>query len=139
MIIGIGMDLVEIARVQKAYQRTSTSFVKRVLTNREIEQIEDLQTEKRRIEWLSGRIAAKEAFSKAIGQGFGNGMKFHDIEVIPDTFGKPVFILSERIQTSFQAKIKFHLTITHTEHHASAFVIAEENILTENRELEYLH
>lgn len=126
VIIGIGMDLVEIARVQKAYTRTSTPFVKRVITDNEMTQLRTLETEKRKIEWLSGRIAAKEAFSKAIGKGFGYRIKFHDIEIIPDELGKPVITLSDRLKVEFEEKVNFHLSITHTDQNASAFVVAEQ-------------
>lgn len=89
-------------------------------------QLREMETDKRKIEWLSGRIAAKEAFSKAIGKGFGHGIKCHDLEIIPDELGKPVIILSERLNVEFEEKVNFHLTITHTDQNASAFVVVEQ-------------
>ena len=126
MIIGIGMDMVEIARIQKAYDRNSIPFIKRILTNNEMKNFQELSTDKRKIEWVSGRLAAKEAFVKAIGKGFGNGLKCHDIEVVSTIEGKPVFRLSDRLRADYEVNTIFHLSITHTDQQASAFVIAEE-------------
>ena len=126
MIIGIGMDLVEIARIQRAYERTSIPFIKRILTNKEMKNFDALETEKRKIEWVSGRLAAKEAFVKAIGKGFGDGLKCHDIEIVSTSEGRPAFRLSDRLRADYEANTIFHLSITHTAQQASAFVIAEE-------------
>ncbi|KAA0560845.1 holo-[acyl-carrier-protein] synthase [Bacillus sp. CH30_1T] len=128
MIVGIGMDLTEIKRITKALNRTSMSFVKRMLTDNELSYFQEIENEKRRMEWLAGRFAAKEAGVKAIGTGFGKQIGLKDLEVKPNHLGKPEFYLSGKVQSLFSENTIFHLTITHTEETAAAFVIIESDI-----------
>ncbi len=128
MISGIGIDLVEIARIKKAYERSSFPFVKRVLTAPELQYFHTFDLEKRKIEWLAGRFAAKEALAKAIGTGFGKELSMQDITIQADAFGKPTFQLASKVTSRFQENIRFHLSITHTEHVAAAFVVASREI-----------
>ena len=87
MIIGIGLDVTELDRISRAYQRRN-SFSTRVLTEKE-EAIFDRFTGSRKMEFLAGRYAVKEAFSKAYGTGIGK-LSFQDMEILPDEKGKPV-------------------------------------------------
>ncbi|MDY0409176.1 holo-ACP synthase [Virgibacillus soli] len=125
MILGIGMDLVEIARMKKACERSSLPFVKRILTEQELDMYHALDSERRKVEWLSGRFAAKEALAKAIGTGFGKELSFQDITIMQDTRGKPTFQLHPKIEARYQHATTFHLSITHTAHYAASFVIIE--------------
>lgn len=116
MIIGIGLDIAEISRIKEAYLKRKT-FSSRVLTLAEMEIFSELKGN-RQMEFLAGRYAAKEAFSKAMGTGIGK-LGFQDIEIIPDRSGKPV------VQKSpFQGNV--FLTITHTDTIVAAQVILEK-------------
>lgn len=117
VIVGIGLDLVEIERIQALHER-QPSFSKRVLTSEELAHFITL-SEKRKIEFLAGRFSAKEALSKAKGCGIGESLSFQDIHILNDEKGKP-FIISEKI------KEKIHLSITHTTKYAAAQVILED-------------
>ncbi|MCO6018622.1 MULTISPECIES: holo-ACP synthase [Carnobacterium] len=115
MIIGIGLDLTEIPRIVKAYEK-QVSFPLKVLTENEQQVFNQLKG-KRKMEFLAGRFAAKEAFSKALGTGIGK-VGFLDIEVLNDEMGKP------RITKSpFNGNV--FITITHTDTVAAAQVILE--------------
>lgn len=116
MIIGIGLDLVEMERIDKL-RRRQERFSKRILTKVEWKLYHSL-SEKRKTEFLAGRFAAKEAYSKAIGTGIGKELSFQDIEIIPDEKGKP------RIVKPIGNQI--HVSITHTKTHAAAQVIIED-------------
>jgi holo-[acyl-carrier protein] synthase len=116
MIVGIGLDIAEISRVKEAYLKRE-NFPNRVLTSAEMEIFSRLKGN-RQIEFLAGRYAAKEAFSKAMGTGIGK-LGFQDIEIIPDNFGKPVVGKSP-----FQGKV--FLSITHTDSIVAAQVILEK-------------
>ena len=116
MIFGLGLDLTEIHRIQRAVERRDT-FPERVLTTNELALFNKLQGS-RQIEFLAGRYAAKEAFSKAIGTGLGK-LGFHDIEILPNEKGRPVITLSPFEGTA-------HVTITHTDTTAAAQVILEK-------------
>ena len=116
MIIGIGLDVVEIDRINKAYIRRE-SFPQRVLTGRELEIFSGLKG-KRKIEFLAGRFSVKEAFSKALGTGIGK-VGFLDIEILPDQSGKPIVT-----QSPFKGKA--WVSISHTDSIAISQVILEE-------------
>jgi holo-[acyl-carrier protein] synthase len=86
MIYGIGVDLVDIKRIDLAIQRWSERFIKRVYTAREI----NLSRHSPRfVSFLALRFAAKEAFSKAIGLGMRRGIRWRDIEIVHNTTGRP--------------------------------------------------
>ncbi|WP_018664765.1 holo-ACP synthase [Heyndrickxia acidiproducens] len=115
MIKGIGIDIVELERMKKIYER-QPRFPKRVLTDAEYKTFNSLIGQ-RKIEFLSGRFAAKEAFSKALGTGIGSECSFQDIEIEKDGKGRPYF--------SKPAGEAFHLSITHSREYAFAQVIIE--------------
>lgn len=116
MITGIGIDIVELHRIQKMADKHA-KFALRILTASEYQQYEQLQGG-RQVEFLAGRFAAKEAYSKAIGTGIGKELSFQDIEIAKDERGKP-FIIKP-------VKNRIHLSISHSKDYAVAQVIIEE-------------
>lgn len=138
MIYGIGNDILEIERIDRLLSgRQAEVFMKRVLTpaEREIAATRG----KRMVEFVSGRFAAKEAVSKAFGCGIGAVMGFTDIEVLPDSSGRPVASLSsqawERLQLPYDKQYEIHLSITHQTKLAAAFAIVEQLHRTDELEL----
>lgn len=115
MIKGIGIDIIELSRIEEISNQQQ-KFIDRILTPLEKEKLEVL-TGRRRIEFIAGRFAAKEAFSKANGTGIGKELSFHDIETDNDPSGKPMIV---------KPKIKAHLSISHSKEYAVAQVIIEE-------------
>jgi holo-[acyl-carrier protein] synthase len=127
MIRGIGTDVVEIDRVRIILlNESSERFLMRVLTIEERAYAD--QRGGRLYEFIAGRFAAKEAASKAIGCGIGQRLGFQDIEILPDESGKPLCRISERSRSLAQCGDNsiFHLSITHTDKMALAFVVWEE-------------
>lgn len=116
MITGIGLDIVELGRIGKLDAR-SGKFRARILTEAELEIYESLKG-RRRIEFLAGRFAGKEAFAKARGTGIGVACNFVDIEIVPDMKGKPVLFFKGVVVPGF-------ISITHTETVAAAQVILQ--------------
>ena len=86
MIFGIGLDITELDRITQAYERRE-EFAARILTEKEQAIFHPLKGT-RKMEFLAGRYAAKEAFSKAYGTGIGK-LSFQDIEVLPGEKNKP--------------------------------------------------
>lgn len=127
MIIGVGTDLVEIARVRKMLEGSAGErFLERILTPQERE-----LAQKRRgrlAEFAAGRFAAKEAVVKAIGCGIGKQIGFQDVEVLPDGLGKPVcHVREEALQRAgLIGSQRIHISITHTESMAAAYAIVEQ-------------
>ncbi|WP_044893594.1 holo-ACP synthase [Bacillus alveayuensis] len=116
MIVGIGIDIVEIKRIKEIVKR-QPKFIERILSEREKERFLQL-SETRKIEFLAGRFAAKEAYAKAIGTGIGKELSFTDIDIHYDEKGKP-FILSGNPQQHV------HLSLSHSDEYAVAQVIIE--------------
>lgn len=117
MIVGHGIDIEEIASIQKAVERHAV-FAQRVLTPSEFQRFESLKG-RRKIEYLAGRWSAKEAFSKALGTGIGK-LGFQDMEILNNERGAPYFH-----RAPFLGKI--WLSISHTDQFVTASVILEEN------------
>ena len=114
MIKGIGLDIVELERIEQALSRTER-FATRILSTRELDIFNGLFP-RRKIEFLAGRFAAKEAYAKANGTGLGEGCTLHQIEILKDTVGKPVLYFDGDLVNGF-------ITITHTKTVAAAQVI----------------
>ena len=93
MILGIGVDIIEIDRIEKAIKKQN-KFLEKIFTNKEIEYFHN---RKMNIEVIAGNFAAKDAISKALGTGF-RGISFLDIEVLRDELGKPLFNIENKIK-----------------------------------------
>ncbi len=115
MIIGIGIDIVNMDRIAKI-STNKPEFIKKVLTNKEKE-IYDSLSKKRKIEYLAGRFSCKEAFSKAYGTGIGK-LALQDIEILTDHKGKPIVTKSP-----FEGHV--HVSISHIDTVAVAQIILE--------------
>lgn len=119
VIIGIGLDLVDLKRIDKILKR-SDKFSKRILSERELKVFDSL-SESRKIEFLAGRFAAKEAFAKAKGTGIREGCTFHQIEILNDELGKPIIYYQGAAVNGF-------VSITHTVDVAAAQVILQAHV-----------
>lgn len=117
MITGIGLDVVELDRIAVLDEK-SDKFRRRILTELEIVRYNELSL-KRRVEFLAGRFAAKEAFSKALGTGIGTECSFQDIEILSDQKGAPILYFKDALTEGF-------VSITHTKTIAAAQVILQK-------------
>lgn len=128
MIVGIGLDVVELDRLARMSQPIGVRFAAKVLTVQERERWASLPGP-RALEFVAGRFAAKEAIVKALGCGIGATVGFHDIEIMPDVNGKPVCRLSEsawhRLGWRSDQYI-IHVAITHERKIAAANAIVEQ-------------
>lgn len=91
MILGLGIDIVEIQRIEKALQRHGDHFAERILTASEMAHWNDRN---KRPSFLAKRWAVKEAVVKALGCGIGKEAAFHDMEISNDDAGRPLVTLS---------------------------------------------
>ncbi len=124
MIVGLGTDIAEIERIEKALNRSGDAFAQRILTENELQVFIQLKQKGR---YLAKRFAAKEAASKALGTGIAHGVSFQDFEISNDDNGKPVLTLSGKALQIAQASAvqNWHITISDERHYAVATVILE--------------
>ncbi len=124
MIIGCGIDLVNIDRIKSIINRWDIRFLEKVYTEQEISYCE--KKKNNRYQSYAGFFASKEAWVKALGTGFYN-IKWKEIEVRKNSLGRPMIHLSDRLLTiTKKRKIdRIHLSISHTEELATAQVIME--------------
>ena len=114
MITGTGIDIVNIKRIKKSLSAYGDKFIKKILSDQEIENI----PAKKKEEFIAGRFAAKEALVKASGLS----LIFSTITILNDADGKPHIVkLPDEI-----GKKKIHLSISHDSDYAAAFVIIEK-------------
>jgi holo-[acyl-carrier protein] synthase len=125
MIVGIGVDIAETARIAQALERHGDRFSRRIFTPREIEYCE--QYKKNKVERYTARFAAKEAAFKALGTGWRNGIRWLDVEVTNLPSGKPELRLEgEAREVGRRLRVdRASLSISHTDHYAIAQVILE--------------
>ena len=124
MIVGLGVDIAEVDRVKGAIERHGEVFLRRVYTPREREYCERF---KNKFERYAGRFAAKEAAMKALGTGWGRGVRWVDVEVVREKGGRPTIALAGEAKNVAERLGVKHiaLSITHTESQAFAEVIFE--------------
>lgn len=128
MILGVGIDLVSIKRIQELRSQFKQKFLQKVFTENEV-----VASQKKFSSeiFLAKRFAAKEAFSKALGLGLGRGINFCDIEIGNDDLGKPqIKILNgkeEFVKKHFRCEdFSIHLSLTDEDSLASAVVLIEK-------------
>jgi holo-[acyl-carrier protein] synthase len=125
MIYGIGVDLVKMARIEGVMARYGDRFLGRVFTEREINYC---RGKVRAAAGFALRFAAKEAFAKALGVGLRKGgIRWREVEVIPNPLGKPELYVSGRAAAlCAEAGITgMHLSLTDEDRRALAVVILE--------------
>lgn len=126
MIVGSGIDLVEIERIQHSIDRFGGRFLNRVYT--EAEQAYCLR-KRNAAESFAARFSAKEAGAKALGTGIGFGVNWREIEVVREPSGRPTLQFHGRAAQIAQQLGATHaaLSLTHTAQLASASVVLEDN------------
>jgi holo-[acyl-carrier protein] synthase len=125
MIVGTGIDIVEVPRVGQSIERFGERFLNRVFTVAEIRYCE---AKANRVERFAARFAAKEAAMKAIGTGLRGGITWKDFEVGREPGGRPTMLLhgkAARVAEKLGVR-RSHLSVSHTEEHAVAYVVMED-------------
>ena len=121
--LGVGVDIIENSRIKKSIK--NKKFLSRVFSK-----IEIINSKKNNNKsgYFSKRFAAKEAFSKALGSGFRNGLNFNDISVVNDRYGKPSIKLNSKLKNIIskrfkRIKVNVFLSISDEKKHSIAFVV----------------
>ena len=124
MILGTGIDIIEVARIAASFGKFGERFVNRILLPDEIAYC---VSHKNPAPFLAVRFAAKEAVSKAFGTGIGAQLGWQDIEIRRKESGEPFVVLHGKGGELFAARgaKKLHVSLSHTEHYAAATAILE--------------
>ena len=124
MIIGIGTDIVSVARIESAIARHGVAFAKRILSEQELP---EYTTHSFPARFLSKRFAAKEAFAKATGNGLRHPVSLQRITISHHQSGKPVFLFDAVLSAylHYLGVTCHHLSISDERDTAIAFVILE--------------
>ena len=124
MILGTGIDIIEVDRIAAAHAKFGERFLTRILRSGELAYC---LSHKNPAPFLAARFAAKEAVSKAFGTGIGAELGWQDIEVCRRESGQPYVVLHDKGHELLLARGggSLHLSLSHTEKHATAIAILE--------------
>ncbi len=124
MILGIGTDLCEIGRIERALSRFGERFAARILVDSEFERF---RRHRKPAAYLAKRFAAKEAFSKAMGTGMRTPVNWHNVWVENAPSGKPLLRCSDALAALMEKRgiVNAHLSITDETGMACAFIVLE--------------
>ena len=123
-IVGIGIDIVDCARIESSIERFGDRFLKRVFTAGEIAYSNSMKFPARH---FAARFAAKEALSKAFGTGIGKSMGWRDLDVQKKESGEPFVVLSggaEKMANEREVE-RIWISLSHTENSGIATIVLE--------------
>lgn len=101
MIFGIGIDLLDLERIERLHQKYGDRFERHVLTRDEMSQYHSIV---RKTHYLATRFSGKEAISKALGAGLRSPVTLHSISIISNEVGKPVLFFDSKLQDYLDAR-----------------------------------
>ncbi len=122
MILGTGIDIIEVARIAQAHEAHGDRFLTRILR---AEEIAYCLAQRFPARHLAARFAAKEAVSKALGTGIGSQLGWQDIEVSRHPSGQPFIVLHGKGRALLQSRQghTVHVSLSHTDTHATAVAV----------------
>ncbi|MDR2526500.1 MAG: holo-ACP synthase [Rickettsiales bacterium] len=127
MILGIGLDLLNINRIEKVYNMFSDKFADRILSEYEMNEYKKIKNNHSK--FIAKRFCVKESFTKALGLGIGRGVNLKDITYMKDELGKPFISLGQTaadfLLKRYNSKINIYVTLTDDGDYMSALSIIE--------------
>ena len=125
MIYGIGLDIIEVSRIEKQISSERKRFQQMLFTENEIKYCEHKRNKSQN---YAARFAAKEAFFKAIGTGWRNGTGWKEIEIVNDELGKPEIVLHGKAKKIIEENgiSNIFVSLSHLKETAVAVVILEK-------------
>jgi holo-[acyl-carrier protein] synthase len=126
MILGIGIDIIEVARIEGSYAKFGERFLDRILHPKEIQYC---LSHRAPGPFLAARFAAKEAISKAFGTGIGAQLGWQDMEVVRKESGEPFVVLHDKGPALLAARggSTLRISLSHTQNYAAAVAILESD------------
>ena len=124
MILGLGIDIIEVARIAASFEKFGEKFLKRILLP---EEIAYCLTHRKPAPFIAARFAAKEAISKAFGTGITAQLGWQDMEIKRKESGEPYVVLHGNGQKLFESRgaARLLISLSHTENYGAATAILE--------------
>jgi holo-[acyl-carrier protein] synthase len=124
VILGLGIDIIEVTRIAASYEKFGGRFLNRILLPDEIAYC---LTHKNPAPFLAARFAAKEAISKAFGTGIGAALSWHDMEIRRKESGEPFVVLHGNGKELFESRKakRLLISISHTDDYAAVVAALE--------------
>ena len=127
MIFGIGVDVLDITRIEKLLARYESRFIDHLLTALEKEQYADTN---QGVHYLATRFSGKEAISKALGTGLRKPMTLHAVSILNDLVGKPELVFDKTLDKFLRSREvnRIHISFSHEGSLLTSFAVAERLI-----------
>ncbi len=120
MIIGVGIDIIEIERIKKSVDKLGSKFLDKIYT--ELEKQYSL-SKANKYQHLAARFAAKEAIIKALSSIYNEGFRWKDIEIFNEPSGMPKVKLSGKLESLINSEMDLKISMSHSENYVTCFAI----------------
>jgi len=127
MVLGLGIDIIEIARVKKSIDTYGDNFLDKVFTENEIKYC---NSKFNKYQHFAARFAAKEAVYKALASGWKEGLRWKDIEIQNDDSGMPSIRPSGKLKSFLSEDTQLKISISHSDNYVTAVAIIFKNSST---------
>ena len=120
MVLGVGIDIIEIERIQRSIEKFDELFLNKIFTETELEYC---LSKRNKYQHFAARFAAKEAIAKAIATGWSEGFRWKDIEIYNEPNGRPQVNLFGNLKKFLGDDKELKITMSHSEHYVTCFAI----------------
>lgn len=124
MVLGLGIDIIEIERIKKSIEKYGERFLNKVFTN---EEIKYCNAKFNKYQHYAARFAAKEAVYKALASGWKEGLRWKDIEIQNDATGMPSINPTGKLQAFLSDNAQLRISISHSENYVTSVAIIFKN------------
>lgn len=124
MVLGLGIDIIEIARIKKSIDSYGDKFLEKVFTD---EEIKYCNSKFNKYQHYAARFAAKEAVYKALASGWQEGLRWKDIEIQNDNSGMPSIKPSGKLKMFLSNNTQLRLSFSHSDHYVTSVAIIFRN------------
>jgi len=124
MVLGLGIDIIEIERIKKSIERYGDRFLNKVFTN---EEIKYCNSKFNKYQHYAARFAAKEAVYKALTSGWKEGLRWKDIEIQNDASGMPSINSTGKLQSFLSGDTQLRISISHSQNYVTSVAIIFKN------------
>ncbi len=122
MVLGIGIDIIEINRIKKSIDKFGDTFLNKIYTQTELEYC---SPKANKFQHFAARFAAKEAIAKALSYSGENGFSWKDIEIYNESNGMPKAKLFNKLSEILGVDKQIHITMSHSENYVTCFALLE--------------